>query len=166
MAGMSRGMQAAGLLGWLLLCFLAAAIGGAGSMDAPSFYGQLQQPGWAPPPSVFGPVWTLLYTLMAVAAWLVWRNGGFGANRLALGVFLVQLALNALWSWTFFAWQSGPLSMASIVLLVVLIVATMALFWRVQRWAAALMLPYLAWVCFATALNFTLWRLNPGILGG
>lgn len=166
MAGMSRGVQVVGLVAWLLLCFLAAAIGGAGSIAAPAFYAQLQQPEWAPPPSVFGPVWSLLYTLMAVAAWLVWRRGGFRANRLALGVFLAQLALNALWSWTFFAWQLGALSLVNITLLLALIVATIALFWRVQRWAAALLVPYLLWVGFATALNATLWRLNPGILGG
>lgn len=166
MAGMSRGVQGLGLVGWLVLCFLAAALGSIGSMDAPNFYGQLQQPGWAPPPSVFGPVWTLLYTMMAVAAWLVWRQGGFKAHPLALGVFLAQLALNALWSWTFFAWQLGALSLANIVVLLALIVITIALFWRVQRWAAALLVPYLLWVAFATALNFTLWRLNPGILGG
>lgn len=166
MAGLSRGVQALGLVGWLALCFLAAAIGSVGSMDAPSFYGQLQQPGWAPSPSVFGPVWTLLYTLMAIAAWLVWRQGGFKANPVALGVFLAQLALNALWSWTFFAWQLGALSLANIVVLLALIVATIALFWRVQRWAAVLLVPYLLWVGFATALNFALWRLNPGALGG
>lgn len=166
MQGMSKGMQVAGLAGWLVLCFLAAAIGSVGSMEAPSFYGQLQQPAWAPPPSVFGPVWTLLYTLMAIAAWLVWRQGGFKANTLALGVFLTQLALNALWSWTFFAWQMGALSLVNIVVLLVLIVATIVLFWRVNRWAGALLVPYLLWVGFATALNFALWRLNPGILGG
>lgn len=166
MAGMSKGVQVVGLVGWLVLCFLAAAIGSLGSMDAPSFYGQLQQPQWAPPPSVFGPVWSLLYTLMAIAAWLVWREGGFKAQRLALGVFLAQLALNALWSWTFFAWQLGAVSLANIVVLLALIGVTIALFWRVQRWAAALLVPYLLWVGFATALNFTLWRMNPGILGG
>lgn len=166
MAGMSKGAQALGLIGWLVLCFLAAAIGSVGSMEAPSFYGQLQQPEWAPPPSVFGPVWTLLYTMMAIAAWLVWRQGGFKANGLALGVFLVQLALNALWSWTFFAWQLGALSLVNIVALLVLIVVTIVLFGRVQRWAAAVLAPYLLWVGFATALNFTLWRMNPGILGG
>lgn len=166
MERMSKGMQVAGLAGWLVLCFLAAALGSVGSMEAPSFYGQLQQPGWAPPPAVFGPVWTLLYTLMAISAWLVWRQGGFKANTLALGVFLAQLALNALWSWTFFAWQQGALSLANIVVLLALIVATIVLFWRVHRWAAALLVPYLLWVGLATALNFTLWRLNPGILGG
>jgi len=166
MAGMSRGVQVLGLVGWLVLCFLAAAIGSVGSMEAPAFYGQLQQPGWAPPPSVFGPVWTLLYTLMAIAAWLVWRQGGFKSHALALGVFLAQLVLNALWSWTFFAWQLGALSLVNILALLVLIAASIVLFWRVQRWAAVLLVPYLAWVGFATALNFTLWRLNPGILGG
>lgn len=157
--------QLFGLVGWLLASFTAAAIGGIASAQAKSFYAQLTQPSWAPPPWVFGPVWTLLYVMMAIAAWLVWRSGGFRNNRGALSLFLVQLAVNALWSWLFFAWQQGRYAFADIMLLWVLIVASIVCFWRVRAIAGALLLPYLLWVSFAAALNYSLWQLNPQILG-
>jgi tryptophan-rich sensory protein len=103
--------------------------------------------------------------MMAIAAWLVWRSGGFRANRLALSFFLVQLALNALWTWIFFAWHRGALAFAEIVLLWVLIVVTLVLFWRARPVAGALLIPYLLWVSFASVLNYALWQLNPQILG-
>jgi tryptophan-rich sensory protein len=102
---------------------------------------------------------------MAVAAWLVWRKEGWQAHRLALGLFCVQLILNGLWSWLFFAWHLGAVAFAEIVLLWLLIAATISRFWRLHRTAAILLLPYLAWVSFAAVLNFALWRLNPAILG-
>lgn len=154
-----------GLLAWLALCFIAAAIGSAASIQAGPFYIQLVRPDWAPPPGVFGPVWSVLYAMMGSAAWLVWRVGGFRAARLALVLFLIQMAVNALWSWLFFGWHYGAWSFADILLLWGLIVATVIFFWRVRPLAGALMLPYLLWVSFATALNFTVWQLNPGILG-
>jgi tryptophan-rich sensory protein len=147
------------------LSYAASAVGAIASIQAQSFYGQLVQPAWAPPPAVFGPVWTLLYTLMAIAAWLVWRNGGFRNHRLALSLFLVQLAFNALWSWLFFAWHLGALAFADILLLWILIVATLLSFWRKRPLAGALLVPYLLWVSFAAALNYSLWQLNPQILG-
>ena len=165
MASMSKQKQFLGLIGWFVLSFAASAVGAVASIQAKSFYGQLAQPGWAPPPSVFGPVWTILYALMAIAAWLVWRSGGLRSHRFALSLFLVQLALNALWSWIFFTWQNGMLAFADIVLLWLLIVATLISFWRVRPLAGALLVPYLLWVSFAAALNFTLWQLNPQILG-
>lgn len=165
MSSMSKQKQFLGLIGWFILSFAASAVGAVASIQAKSFYGQLAQPGWAPPPSVFGPVWTILYALMAIAAWLVWRSGGFRSHRFALSLFLVQLALNALWSWIFFTWQNGMLAFADIVLLWLLIVATLISFWRVRPLAGALLVPYLLWVSFAAALNFTLWQLNPQILG-
>jgi tryptophan-rich sensory protein len=134
-------------------------------VQAASFYGQLAQPSWAPPASVFGPVWSVLYAMMGIAAWLVWREGGFAARRRALTVFVVQLALNALWSWLFFAWHHGALALLDIALLWVLIVVTIVLFWRVRPLAGALLLPYLAWVSFASALNYAVWQLNPQVLG-
>lgn len=154
-----------GLVGWLVVSFAASAVGAIASIEARSFYGQLVQPAWAPPPWLFGPVWTVLYALMAIAAWLVWRSGGFRANRNALGLFLVQLALNALWSWIFFSWHRGLLAFAEILLLWVLIAATLAAFWRVRPFAGSLLIPYLVWVSFAAVLNFALWQLNPEILG-
>ena len=154
-----------GLVGWFIVSFAASAVGAVASIQAKSFYGQLVQPEWAPPSYVFGPVWTVLYALMAIAAWLVWRSGGFHTNRVALSLFMVQLALNALWSWLFFAWQRGALAFVDIVLLWVLIVATLVSFWRVRPLAGALLVPYLLWVSFASALNYSLWQLNPQVLG-
>ncbi len=152
--------------GWLFLSFAAAAMGGVATATAPEFYRELQQPSWAPPASVFGPVWTILYTLQGIAAWLIWRERNRTAlQRLALGLFLAQLALNALWSWIFFNWQLGWLSLLEIVVLWALIVATINAFFRVRVLAGTLMLPYLAWVTFAAVLTAALWRLNPEILG-
>ena len=156
--------QALGLAGWLLLTFVAAAIGAFASIDAGAFYGELMRPSWAPPGWIFGPVWSTLYVLMAVAAWWVWRARGFGGARIALMLFIAQLAANALWSWLFFVWHQGGLAFAEVLLLWGMIAATVVAFWRVSRLAAALLLPYLAWVTFAAALNFTVWKLNPGLL--
>jgi len=132
---------------------------------ASSFYAALSQPGWAPPGEVFAPVWTVLYGLMALAAWLVWRARGFAGARAPLGLFIVQLALNALWTWLFFAWRLGGLAFAEILLLLALIAATTVAFWRIRALAGALLLPYLAWVAFAAALNWATWQRNPEVLG-
>jgi tryptophan-rich sensory protein len=156
--------QVAALAGWLLASFVAAALGAAASAGAAGFYQQLTQPAWAPPAWLFGPVWTVLYAMMAVAAWLVWRKHGFSGARAALSLFVAQLAANALWSWVFFAWRLGALALGEIVLLWLLIAATIAAFWRVRPLAGALLVPYLAWVTFAAALTFSLWRLNPALL--
>ena len=134
------------------------------SRRAEDFYGQLVQPAWAPPPAVFGPVWTVLYVLMAVAAWLVWRQGGFARARTALTLYLVQLVVNALWSWLFFAWQMGGAALADLVLMWVLVGATVMAFWRIRPLAGALLVPYWAWVTFAGALNYATWQLNPQLL--
>jgi len=161
----SKTKQIMGLFGWLAISFIASGVGAMASIRADTFYGQLVQPSWAPPPSVFGPVWTLLYAMMGVAAWWVWRAGGFRANRAALGVFLLQLAVNALWTWLFFAWRLGGLAFADIVLLWLLVITTLVSFWRVRPLAGALLIPYLLWVSFAAALNFSMWQLNPQVLG-
>lgn len=161
---MTRQKQIIGLAGWLLASFAAAAIGGAASIQSGPFYTQLARPGWAPPPSVFGPVWTVLYVLMAIAAWLVWRVGGFRAARGALTLFLVQLAFNALWTWLFFAWRRGALAFADILVLWALIVATLVAFWRIRALAGALLVPYLLWVSFASALTWAVWQRNPQVL--
>lgn len=159
--------SAAGLLGWLALCFAAGGLGALASADSAPFYMALQRPAWAPPAWLFGPVWSVLYAAMAVAAWQVWRRcGGWrGPAAPALALFVVQLAANALWTWLFFAARQGGLAFAEIVVLALLVAATA---WRFralgQRAAALLLLPYLAWVLFAAALNLTLWRLNPAAL--
>lgn len=152
------------LAGWLLLTVAAGALGALASVDARDFYASLERPGWAPPAGVFGPVWTLLYLLMAVAAWLVWRERGFSRARGALGLFLLQLGANALWSWLFFAWHRGAWALADVVVLLALIVANIVAFARIRQAAAWLLAPYLAWVAFATALNFSLWQRNPLLL--
>src|SRR5690606_12941761 len=124
--------QIIGFAAWLAVSFTAAAVGSAASIQAGPFYTQLIRPEWAPPPGLFGPVWTILYTLMGIAAWLVWRVGGFRAARTALTLFLVQLAVNALWSWLFFGWHLGALAFVDILVLWVLIVSTLVAFWRVS----------------------------------
>lgn len=151
-----------GLLGWLFAAFAAAAVGAVASVDAPSFYAQLNKPSWAPPAGVFGPVWTVLYALMGVAAWLVWRSPG--PKRAALTLFGAQLAANALWSWLFFAWHRGALAAVEILVLLALIVAMIVAFWRISRLAALLMVPYLLWVSFASVLTWAVWRSNPTLL--
>jgi len=149
-----------GLIGWLLLVFAAAAVGALATRDARAFYAGLVKPAWAPPGWLFGPVWTALYLLMGVAAWLVWRTAGWAGATGALSLFLGQLVCNALWSWLFFRWRRGALAFADIVLLCGLIVATLIAFAHVHRLAAILLVPYLAWVVFATALTHAIWRAN------
>ncbi|MEO5813654.1 MAG: TspO/MBR family protein [Gemmatimonadaceae bacterium] len=161
----SKRAQIFGFVGWLALSFAASAIGAVASLQARSYYGTLAQPAWAPPSWLFGPVWTALYAMMAIAAWLVWRDGGFRAHRAALALFLVQLALNALWSWLFFAFHLGAVAFADIVVLWLFIVATLIAFWRARPLAGLLLLPYVLWVSFAAALNYAIWQLNPLALG-
>jgi tryptophan-rich sensory protein len=164
MSKMPVSRQIIGLLGWLLLSFAAAAIGAVASAGAGAFYEQLVRPGWAPPGWLFAPVWGVLYALMGVAAWLVWRAHGFKEGGAALALFIVQLGANALWTWVFFVGHQGALAFAEIILLWCLIVATAASFRRLDALAAALLLPYLAWVTFASALTLSAWRLNPNLL--
>lgn len=157
--------QVSGLIRWLAVSLLASLIGALASIDAKTFYAQLMQPDWAPPAWVFGPVWTTLYAMMGVAAWLVWRRGGFSVQRKALVLFLVQLAVNALWSWLFFGWHLGAVSFFTIVILWLLIVATILQFRHASLAGALLLVPYLLWVSMASALCYQIWSLNPEILG-
>jgi translocator protein len=146
------------LAAFLAAAFAAAAIGVLGQgADTPEFYAQLAKPGWAPPASVFGPVWSVLYVLIGVSAWLVWREGGWSG---ALTLWAAQLVLNAVWTPVFFGARSFGLALAVIVVLFVLIAATVVAFWRRSRLAGGLLVPYLAWVGFATALNASIWSLN------
>lgn len=150
------------MAGWLLLAFAAAVVGAVASADAANFYAQLVKPPWAPPAWVFGPVWSILYALMGVAAWLVWRSPR--PARGALWLFVAQLAANALWSWLFFAWRLGALAAVEVLVLLALIAASVLAFWRSSRTAALLLLPYLLWVAFASLLTWSVWRRNPGLL--
>lgn len=162
---LSPGRQLAGLAGWMFLTFAAAALGAAASAQAGAFYLRLVRPEWAPPGWLFAPVWTALYLMMAIAAWLVWRDHGLRRAGAALTLFVLQLAANALWTWLFFVWHQGALAFAEILLLWALIAATCIAFWRLHALAGALLLPYLAWVSFASVLTYATWQLNPGILG-
>jgi translocator protein len=152
-----------GLLGFIVLCFAAAGLGGywtAPSVSAGGWYDQIAKPSWTPPSWLFGPVWTALYLAMAVAGWLVWRRGGWAAYRAALALFLIQLTLNAIWSGLFFGLHSPGLAMIEILLLWIAILLTALAFFRVSRLAGWLLVPYLLWVSFASVLNFAVWRLN------
>ena len=160
----SRIAVASGLVLWCAVCFIVAAVGASASLQAGSFYAELVRPDWAPPASVFGPVWTLLYAMMAIAASLIWQRRAIQLARIALAFFAFQLILNALWSWLFFGWNQGALSLLDIVVLWALIVATLVLFWRIRPLAGMLLVPYLAWVTFASVLNYEIWRLNPSML--
>ncbi|HSP15319.1 MAG TPA: TspO/MBR family protein [Thermoanaerobaculia bacterium] len=143
---------------------VAGAAGAFATTRAPEFFAQLAKPSWAPPASVFGPVWTALYILMGVAAFLVWRTHGSAGARGALILFGAQLIVNALWSWLFFRWRLGIASTADIALLWLLLVALVIWFVRLRPLAGVLLLPYLAWVTFATALNVAIVRANPDLL--
>jgi tryptophan-rich sensory protein len=154
-----------GLIVWLLIAFAAAAAGGVASANSPEFYRQPDRPAWAPPAAVFGPVWTVLYAMQGVASWLVWRRRERRGARVALAVFVAQLALNGLWTWIFCTWRQGGLAFAEILVLLALILATIALFWRIRPLAGVLLLPYAGWVAFASALTYAIWRRNPTLLG-
>jgi translocator protein len=148
-----------GLVGWLAVSYSASLVETVAT--EPSFYQTLDRPAWAPPASLFGPVWTLLYALIGVAAWLVWIERGIGGARGAFLLFFAQHLLNALWSWLFFGWERIGLALVEIGVLWVLILLTTFAFHRHRPVAGLLLIPYLIWVAYAAALNFALWRLNP-----
>jgi len=153
--------QVAGLLVWIAICFAAAGLGGlVTTPNIPEWYAQLAKPAWTPPSWVFGPVWSCLYLMMAVSAWLVWRKDGLTKAKLPIGMFAGQLGLNSAWSVLFFGLHSPFGAFVDIILLWVAIVATVAVFWHWSRWASLLLVPYLAWVSFAALLNLAMWRMN------
>jgi len=147
-----------GLIIWILLPFGAALVGS--QFQPGDWYVSLRKPEWNPPAYVFGPVWSLLYATMGVAAWLVWKRHGLGGAGFALGLFVLQLALNAAWSWVFFGLHRPGLAFAEIIILWLVILATIVAFWDRRPLAGALLLPYIAWVSFAAGLNYAIWRLN------
>lgn len=154
-------------LGSLVVClgvvYLVAGLGGLVTAPAiPGWYAGLIKPAWTPPSWVFGPAWTLLYTLMAVAAWLVWQQRDRVAVRRPLALFGVQLLINGCWSPVFFGLQQIGTGLVIIVLLWLAIGATILAFWPVRRLAGGLLIPYLLWVTYATTLNAGLYVLNPG----
>lgn len=150
--------KALALFGWIALTYCAAATGMFVSTNG--WYADLIKPTWNPPNWLFGPAWTLLYTMMAVAAWLVWREGGWKTQKQTLRLYLIQWLLNALWTPLFFGLQRPGLAFAEIIILDLAVLATLIAFWHVRRSAALLLVPYALWVAFASALNFTIWQLN------
>lgn len=161
MSDIGRKRSWIGLIVAVVICFGVAGVGSiATTSGVPGWYATLAKPSWTPPGWVFGPVWTVLYLAMAVAAWLVWREGGLRANRMELTLFGVQLALNGLWSWLFFGLERPSAAAVEILLLWLAIAATTVVFWRRSLAAGVLLAPYLAWVSFAVALNWAIWRLN------
>jgi translocator protein len=147
------------LLGFIAACFLAAL---TGAMFRPGdWYERLTKPSWRPPNQLFAPVWSVLYLLIAVSGWLIWRETGFVGATLPLAIYALQLVLNAAWTPLFFGLHRIDLGFFDIVLVWLSIVATIVLFYPIHSVAAMLLLPYLAWVTFAAALNFAVWRLNP-----
>jgi tryptophan-rich sensory protein len=148
-----------GALAWLGLTFAAAFIGSRFLPDA--WYAGLRKPSWNPPSWLFAPVWTLLYLMMAAAAWIVWRRHSLQGALVPLILFVLQLVLNCIWTWLFFGRHRLGAALVDIGALWVVLLATLIAFWGLQPLAGQLMVPYLVWVTFATFLNLTIYRLNP-----
>lgn len=158
------GTRTSDLLGlgtFVALCLAISAIGGWVTADSVgSWYRTLQKPDFNPPDWVFAPVWTLLYLMIALAGWRVWRIRGFAGARAGMAAYAAQLALNLTWSFLFFGGRMIGTALVEIVLLLAAIGVNAVLFWRVDRLAGWLLVRYAAWVAFACILNFALWRLN------
>lgn len=153
-------MDWGGLAAFGAVVAVAALVGGLAASGAASTYQALDRPGWAPPSWLFGPVWTVLYALIAIAGWLVWRRHKLVAAHPAMIAYAAQLVLNALWTPIFFAAGRYGLALVDILALWITIGVTIALFWRRSAMAALLLVPYWAWVTFAAALNAAIWRAN------
>ncbi len=150
------------LLFWIVLTLAAGLISGTVSRPDAWYYA-LHKPEWTPPNWVFTPVWILLYILMGIAAWLVWKKSAEKSVVIAIGLFIIQLALNAAWTWIFFGLHNPGMAFVEICLLWVAILLTSLAFWRIYPPAAGLLLPYLLWAAFAATLNFSIWQRNIGI---
>ena len=152
-----------GLVVFVVVCLGVGSLGAvATTPEIQGWYKTLAKPSWNPPDSVFAPVWTTLFIMMGIAAWLVWQRGGLKAAVLPLSLFGFQLALNVAWSWIFFGLHQPGWAFVEIIVLWLAILATTVAFFRCSKIAGWLLVPYLAWVSFASVLNFTIWRLNMG----
>ena len=150
-----------GLFAFIILCLAVSGIGGAiTATSVDTWYQALEKSPFNPPDWAFAPVWTALYILMGIAAWRVWRLRSFEATGKALAVFAVQLGLNLFWSFLFFGLQRIDLALVEIVILLCAIITNTIMFWRIDRLAGLLLVPYAAWVTYATVLNASLWLLN------
>ncbi|MDC0987415.1 tryptophan-rich sensory protein [Alphaproteobacteria bacterium] len=149
------------LFAFIVICLIISGIGGAiTASSVETWYQALEKPIFNPPDWVFAPVWTLLYIIMGIAAWRVWRLRSFEATGKALGVFALQLGFNLAWSFLFFGLQRIDLALVEIVILLVAIIVNAIMFWRIDRLAGLMLMPYIAWVTYATILNASLWLLN------
>ncbi len=149
------------LIIFLVACFAVAGLGSfATTPEIRGWYRGLQKPAWTPPNWLFGPVWTLLYAAMAVAAWLIWKRAGWSEAGTALTLFFIQLGLNLAWSFIFFKFHQTGAALADIVFLWIAIAATIIKFAEISNPAAILLVPYLIWVTYASALNLAIWRMN------
>lgn len=155
---MSTQKSILGAIGALVLTFGAAYVGSRFPVD--EWYTALAKPSWNPPNWLFGPVWSVLYLLMAISVWLVWKKEGVVGAIVPLSIFLLQLVLNAAWSWLFFGTHEMGIAFIEIVVLWIAILVNIILFWKINPISGILLLPYLLWVSFASVLNYTLWRLN------
>lgn len=145
----------------LLVCFAVYGLGGAVTASSVGiWYQTLDKPSFNPPDWVFAPVWFALFAMMAISAWRVWRRAGRQGARAPLVLFVVQLALNLGWSTLFFGLRNVGAALVEVTVLLAAVVATTVLFWRIDRWAGALFVPYIAWTAFAVVLNAAIWRLN------
>lgn len=161
MSGLPGRRDSFGFIAFLVLCLAVAALGGAATASSVgNWYPTLAKPAFNPPNWIFAPVWTALYFMMAVAGWRVWRSDGLRRARWALTLFALQLALNLAWSILFFGMHSIGAALIEIVVLLLAILATALAFWRRDRAAGMLFVPYAAWVAFAAVLNAAIWRLN------
>jgi len=157
----ARPHAAAALIAWLVLCFAVAGISSIFTAHSlTTWYAALVKPPLNPPNWLFGPVWTLLYTLMAIAAWIVWKTRPSPCRRRGLRLFCVQLGLNFLWTWIFFGYHQMGTAFVDIVVLWIAILLTILTFKKMSTTAAWLLVPYFAWVTFAGYLNLAIWRLN------
>ena len=149
------------LLPFVLVCFAAAGIGSSFTRKSVhTWYGQLNKPHWNPPKWIFGPVWSFLYLMMAISAWLVWREAGWLGAKFPLILFGIQLLLNVTWSAVFFGRRTIGAAFGEILLLWTTVIATTVAFYPFSLLAAWLLIPYVAWVAFASYLNFRIWQMN------
>lgn len=155
---MTQSKKIGGLITWIIICSLAGIFGA--QFEPGTWYELLQKPSWTPPNWVFPVVWPILYVLMGISAWLLWKKEAISSYQTEFTWFFVQLILNALWSWIFFGMEHIATGLAEILLLWVAIAFTVLLFWRRDRIAGFLLIPYLLWVSYASALNFAIWQLN------
>jgi benzodiazapine receptor len=158
---MENGTRWIGLVLFIVVCLGAAGLGSAATApEIDGWYRTVIKPTWNPPSWLFAPVWTTLFVMMGISAWLVWKPAGFKGAPKPLALFAAQLALNVAWSWIFFGMHQIGWAFFEIVILWLAIAATMVAFFRHSKPAGWLLVPYLGWVSFASVLNFTLWQLN------